>query len=201
MPRVKRGKLVLPQMTEEEIAMLANGGDRESVTHLWEHSIPQIARIAGLFIRRYPWIAHDDLAQAILVEFPRLLARFNPWRARAKNITWNKYLYFSAYRTAQDILRREDPLGISIPQKAHYPSWRRFSEITDSSTLTEQIIVDGLAKMDKGDAIAMDAIPSEPDENNTDGASGVVDRLKQTAEFHDLQYHGSIPAWERDTSP
>lgn len=197
MARVKRGKISLAIISEDDIALLARYGDKESFDYLWQLAIPQVGRIAGAFCRRYPWIDHDDLTQTMLLEFPKLVARFRPHVARAKRITWNKYLYFSLYRTGQDALRREDPLGVSIPQKSPYPSWRRFSEITDSNNLTEQIVTDGLAKIDRGDSAVLDASANQA-ENNTDVTSH--DR-KPTADYHDLLYHGSLPKWERDVLP
>jgi len=197
MARTKRGKISLAHISQDDAALLARHGDTEALSFLWSLAIPQVERIAGLFVRRYPWIDHDDLTQTMLAEFPKLVARFRPCQARAKKITWNKYLYFALYRTGQDALRREDPLGVSIPQKAKYPSWRRFSEITDSSNLTEQIIVDGLAKIDRGDSAVLDADIPAPDENNRDACKS----SKKSQEYHDYIYHGNIPRWERDALP
>ena len=142
-------------MPEDDIALISRFGDREAFEILWQRAIPQVERIAGRFTGKYPWIEHDDLTQNILVAFPKIVARYDPWRAKERRITWNKYLYFAFYRAAQDALRREDPLGVGIPQKARYPAWCRLSEISDSQNLIESIVLDGIAAIDRGEACVL----------------------------------------------
>lgn len=180
------GGIHFDKLTDDEAAVLSRHGDTEALTHLWDASIGQANRIAGLFVRRYPWINHADLTQDILVEFPKLVRRFNPDRARARGISWNKYAYFAFYRAAQDALRREDPLGISIPQKAKYPSWRLLSEVSDSPNLTQAIVLDGLNKLDRGDVAVLEG----PSEINS-WPQAEQQAARKSAEYHDFVYHGS----------
>ena len=195
MARYKRGKIDFDTLGEDETALLSHFGDTEAFNILWAASIPQVERIAGLFVRRYPWISHEDLVQTVLCDFPKLVSRYDPEKARTRNITWNKYLYFAFYRAAQDALRREDPLGVKIPQKARYPSWRRFSELTSSQALLEAIVIDGLDKIDRGDDAILDP-ENSPDENSYEG----LRRQTASPEYHDHVYHGKLP-WVRADLP
>lgn len=185
--RRKRGGIHFDRLSDDDAALLARHGDTEAHAILWHSSIDQAGRIAGLFARRYPWIDHEDLTQSILLDFPKIIRRYNPVIARAKSISWNKYAYFAFYRAAQDALRREDPLGVSIPQKAHYPSWRRFSEISGSANLIQAIVLDGLGKIDRGDSAVMD---EASESSNWPAGSTRMGRREQSPEYHDFMYHG-----------
>lgn len=184
MVRVKRGELDVPTLSDDDLALLAKHGDEEALTVLWEQAIAQVERITGLFARRYPWVEHEDLVQTVLVGFPKIVFRYDPWRAREKKISWNKYLYFAFYRATQDALRREDPLGVGIPQKAHYPNWRRFSEMTEEPCFLETIILDGIEKLDRGEPLQLSAVCDPGDENS---------KAVKTPEYHDQVYHGRLP--------
>lgn len=135
--------------TEDDLAILSFLGDDSAISRLWEQSIPLAGRVARLFTRRYGWIVHEDLTQSILVQVPRIIARFKPDVAREKQITWSKYLYFALYRACQDELRRHDPLGVKIPRKKMYPNWCVFSELTDSSEHLDAIVDEGLKRIDE----------------------------------------------------
>lgn len=179
----KCARLNYEKLTDEENALLAHFGDQGALNYLWVKVIPQVERITGLFKRRYPWFDHDDLSQSVLCEFPKIVKRYNPARAQKKNIVLNKFLYFAFYRATQDTLRKDDPLGVKIPQKKRYPSFVRFSEITENSNLIETIVVDGYEKLDRGDAPLLD--PDHPSEIHRKS-----ERSWRYASYHDRVYHG-----------
>jgi hypothetical protein len=151
---IRIDKLDLTLLTVEEVALIAHHGDKVATGKLWEEAIELAGRIANSFVRRYAWVDPDDLSQTLLLEFPKLLKRFRP----EKQVVFTKYLYFSFYHAAQDALRREDPLGIQIPQKAVYPTFthlssftRGASRITDCQTsLVDHVIAEGLERLEQG---------------------------------------------------
>jgi hypothetical protein len=194
----KQGNIDFIVLSEDDTALLSHNGDTEALAILWQKAVPQVGRIAGLFTRRYPWIDHEDLTQTMLVDFPKIIRRYDPERARSRKITWNKYAYFAFYRAAQDALRREDPLGVSIPQKAHYPSWRRFSEISDSANLIQGIVLDGLNKLDRGDPAVMDGCTIA---ENSSCFAAIPEKQGKTPEYHDYIYHGKLnQSWAKADS-
>jgi DNA-directed RNA polymerase specialized sigma subunit len=137
--------LDLTKATDNELALIAVHGDKESMVVLWERSYTTAKRIAGFFVKRYPWIDHDDLIQGITLATPKLIHRFDP----EKGVSWSTYVYHSYYRAAQDYLRKLDPLGISYPQKMHYPEWSNISALGDHRSLADSVIHDGLTKLDR----------------------------------------------------
>lgn len=143
--------------TTEELAFLAKHGDSESMRHLWESCLPTIDRIAGYFHARYPWIDQEDISQAIALEVPKIIRRFNPNKATQGA---KRYFYFGFYRAAQDCLRREDPLGVKIPHKRRYPS---FSHLCGAmgvrhgeATNFDETVIRGLENLDKGYVLDME---------------------------------------------
>lgn len=177
---VALGKIDLDTLPPDDAALIAHFGDDEATQFLWRQATIKVERIAGLFVRRYSWISHEDLCQEALIVFPKILARYNP----AKGTSWDKYLYFSVYRACQDALRREDPLGVRIPQKSRYPSWRRLSEISESNALLEGIVLDGINKIDRGEIFSYDSSDENYDQFR---------QAKPPSEYHDMVYHGSKP--------
>ena len=158
-----------------KIIVDAQSGCGIAMSTIWEAAIPQVNRVTALFVRKYPWIDHEDLSQSVLCAIPKFVRQYKSDRGTA----WNKYLYFKIYRESQDTLRREDPLGVKIPQKKHYPSWRRFSELTDSSDLTDSIVNRGIEYIDSG-------TPMNWDENIE------ITQNYTEPEHQDRQYHGRL---------
>lgn len=141
---------------EDHLAVLARYGDRDAAKLLWELSIPQVGRVTHSFAARYPWINHNDLTQDVLADFPKFLKRYDPTKAHS----WNKFLYFTIYHAAQDALRKEDPLGVRIPQKKPYPAWRRLSDLADDPYILEGVVLDGLTNLDKNYTTNLEPIAS-----------------------------------------
>lgn len=136
--------------TPEEIALLVKHGDSEALKVLWEQSLPTVDRIAGHFHRRYPWIDQEDISQAIAMAFPKIIRRFDASKATSGV---NRYLYFAFYRTGQDFLRYQDPLGIRIPGKKPYPSFSHFTPRQRERATRgggEEEINESLRNMDRG---------------------------------------------------
>ena len=124
MPRKPRKELCFTTITMDELALLSRFGSAEAERVLWSKSLPIVNRIAGHFHGKYPWVERDDIAQSVALEFPKIIRRFKPELA-PKGVSY--YLYFSFYRAAQDHMRREDPLGVRIPQKRKYPKYFHLS--------------------------------------------------------------------------
>lgn len=133
----------LKRLSFSEVALLAKYGDEAAYSYLWEAIIPNVSAVTKSFAARYPRINQEDFEQSVLCAFPKILRRYDPYRGKAFEI----YLYFSAYRLCQDLLRANDPLGVKIPQKAPYPKHFNLSEL-DQLTL-EQTINDGLDNIDR----------------------------------------------------
>lgn len=137
--------------TPDEIAMLSQHGDSEAFHRLWESTIPTIERIAGHFHARYPWIEQEDITQAVLLKVPKILRRFDSEKA-TKGVL--RYFYFSFYRAAQDFLRCQDPLGVRIPHKTHYPAFTHLEDLCPRDATPrfpgDEIIAKGLNNMDRG---------------------------------------------------
>lgn len=109
-----------------EVVELAQGGDAESLALVWEAVIPIARRVARSAAARYTWLDADDLQQDLLLGVPRFLSRF---RARNEHgHSFEKYVFFRLSFYIKDVLRREDPLGISYPQKLPYPQWSRLGD-------------------------------------------------------------------------
>lgn len=141
---------------EDHLAVMARHGDREAIKLLWELSVPQVARVTHGFAARYPWINHSDLSQDVLADFPKFIQRYDPTKAHS----WNKFFYFTIYHAAQDALRKEDPLGVRIPQKKPYPAWRRLSDLADDPYILEGVVLDGLDNLDRNYATNLDPVAS-----------------------------------------
>lgn len=144
----KRGKLELSEILDDDLAILAVFEDSEAMDELWTRMIPLVERVTRLFVNRYPWIDHNDLTQSVLVEFPKIIKRFNPNHESGNPI--RKYLYHSFWRASQDALRKEDPLGIQIPQKMPYPEWLHLSNYSEHSELIEAVTLEGYERIDSG---------------------------------------------------
>ena len=139
---------------EDDLALEAKQGNTQAFSKLWELSVPRISRIAAKICKRYPWIASEDVAGEVHLQFPKLFKRWKPERGTK----WSKFAGFAVYRAVQDVLRKEDPLGIKLPIKSRYPEWRRFSDFTNRGNLrndsvcksVEGIVNDGLDRIDRG---------------------------------------------------
>jgi DNA-directed RNA polymerase specialized sigma subunit len=144
-------KLDLSKATNHELAILAHFGDEEGSSHLWERLTTLAGKIAMTFVKRYPWVAFDDLNQSILLTYPKIISRFDPSKAK-----FEKFVAISFYRAAQDELRRQDPLGIGIPQKSHYPAYTQISNVEsrlckrDNPQMLDEIINAGVERIRKG---------------------------------------------------
>ncbi len=160
----KRGDIQMAELSDDDMAILARFGDPEALSSLWERFIPLAARVARLFANptNYHWINADDLAQSVLAEFPKIIKRYKPYHPKQVGI--RQYLYFSFYRASQDALRKEDPLGVQIPQKKKYPKWSHLCGIgntdafehDDSQSGYAQIVYDGYDRLDRGYEVNMD---------------------------------------------
>lgn len=106
----------------EELFMLA----RKANVEVYARALPIAQRVARAYCRNYTWIDPEDLTQDLMSEIPRVMYGYQEDNAFSN--TWSKYLYFKLQFKAKDILRREDPLGISYPQKKQYPQWHRLGD-------------------------------------------------------------------------
>lgn len=181
--RVAKGIIDFDTVSDDDTAILARYGDSEARNVLWSRSIDMCHKIAGSFVAKYPWITHDDLSQEVLSNFPRLLRRYRP----AQGTGWNKFLYHTFYRACQDALRLEDPLGLGIPQKMHYPFVRRFSEICDDHSSLMSEINDGIMRLRNGEPanLSPDAPPPSTYRRRGDFA-----RAGRDPKQADTSYHG-----------
>lgn len=133
------------KFTDDELALLAHFGDSQSLSELWENSVPQAIRVTRKFANKYTWIDHDDLVQSVLLNFPKFIERFKPGKS-----TINRYLYYCFYFAALDYLRAEDPLGMKFPQKGYYPEWRRLGDLSDDPDMLENVIQQSMRNLDLG---------------------------------------------------
>jgi len=115
-------KIDLSKMETDDVFLLA----RRANVEVYERALPVAQKVARAYCRRYDWISVDDLVQDLMFEIPRVMYGFREDNAAGNN--WSKYLYFKLGFKAKDILRREDPLGISHPQKKAYPQWHRLGD-------------------------------------------------------------------------
>jgi hypothetical protein len=99
---------------------------RAASIEVYERAQPIARKIAERYCKKYAWVSADDLTQNLMLEIPKIIYTFNPDN-KQKN-PWSKYLYFKLYFAAKDLLRKEDPLGISWPQKKAYPNWYRLQD-------------------------------------------------------------------------
>lgn len=136
-------------MVLDEVALLAKHNYGEAMSATWQRVIPQVQRVSGSICAKYPWVDAEDIIQNVLVEVPKLIRRWKP--EKGKN--FDRYMYFSIYRATQDALRRLDPLGVQIPQKKPYPSYRHLSEVIKGShdgRRDELTVINGLDNLDRG---------------------------------------------------
>ncbi len=117
------------ETADRETLRRALSGDPEAWKELWEWMLPMIGRRAFLTTQRYAWLDQNDIQQELCLFAPKILRAFkfsyvNPLR---------KYVYFRLVYAAKDVLRREDPLGVSWPQKGKgpYPEWHRLSDLAE----------------------------------------------------------------------
>lgn len=110
---------------------------------LWERYYEVAERVAKQFGQKYPHLDSEDLGQSVVMHFPKIVERYDP-----KHGNFDRYAKISLYRACQDECRKDDPLGIQIPQKSHYPMFVHLSafEMADP----ELVINDGLSRIDKG---------------------------------------------------
>ena len=139
------------ELSTDDLAVLASNGDSEALSLLWVAAIPRIRKMARRFTARYPWVDTGDLAQSVLLQFPKIVRRYKWKKARG----WERYLSCTIFRATQDELRKEDPLGVKIPQKKRYPAWRRLSDFCAldrgcGDGASESVIIDGYKNLDAG---------------------------------------------------
>ena len=96
---------------------------------IYTHAQQTAEKVSRNVVRRYAWIAQEDLQQELMMRVDRWVAAFDDSHA-SKN-PWSKYLYHKMAFYSKDVLRKEDPLGIGWPQRQHYPAWFRLG--SDSS--------------------------------------------------------------------
>jgi DNA-directed RNA polymerase specialized sigma24 family protein len=155
MKRIKRGRIDLDKITDEDLATLASGGDSEAFTLLWERVSPKVSSIVARSVRKQAWLSRqkEDIVQAVLVKYPVWIRRYDPAKL---STTFDKWLHFTIRRVTQDVIRQEkDSLGVSIPQKRPYPEWQYLSEYSASSKnwesgKAESAILDGIERIDRG---------------------------------------------------
>lgn len=99
---------------------------RAANVEVYQRALPVAQRVARAYCRQYTWIDPEDLTQDLMFEVPRVMYSYREDNAAANS--WSKYLYFKLQFKAKDYLRREDPLGISYPQKKQYPQWHRLGD-------------------------------------------------------------------------
>lgn len=109
-------------MTPDELYAVA----RSANVAVYERSIPVARRVARTYCKRYAWIDEDDLLQNLMFELPRILYSYRDDNSAGN--PWSKFLYHKLYFKCKDILRKEDPLGLSWPQKREYPAWHRLGD-------------------------------------------------------------------------
>jgi DNA-directed RNA polymerase specialized sigma subunit len=111
-------------MSLAELVTTAKAGDNNAVNQLWEGSFATIQKAASQVARRSSHnITEDDLTSEVVIEFPKILRRFQPERG----VKWEQYIYYAAYRAAMDRVRASDPLGLGHPivrrGRKGYPVW------------------------------------------------------------------------------
>lgn len=138
---------------EDDLALEAKQGNTQAFSKLWELSVPRISRIAAKVCKRYPWIASEDVAGEVHLQFPKLFKRWKPERGTK----WSKFAGISVYRAVQDVLRKEDPLGIKLPIKSRYPEWRRLGDLRKDfrdgfrqTSCVDGLLSDGIDRIDRG---------------------------------------------------
>lgn len=99
--------------------------DQAAIDELLARITPVAKRIAGNYCRRYAWLDAEDILQDLFADkLTQIIGRYRPGRAT----DWEKYAYHRITYAVKDILRCEDPLGISYPQKKAYPEWHRLGD-------------------------------------------------------------------------
>lgn len=98
------------------------------------HAMGLAKRIAKKTQLKYSWVDADDLQQNLLLRLQKWVAEYDP--SHESSTTWTKYLYHKMSYYVLDLLRKEDPLGISWPQRKHYPEWSRLGD-ADSAVQLE----------------------------------------------------------------
>lgn len=131
-------------LTEDELALLAHYGDEEARTVLWERLWGTCSRLAKAFCGRYPHIDFDDLSQSMLLHVPKIIDRYIVGKK-----PFMQYAAIALYRAGQDELRKNDPLGVRIPQKTHYPEFVHLSAFGCEQTL-DIAVNDGKDRIRKG---------------------------------------------------
>jgi DNA-directed RNA polymerase specialized sigma24 family protein len=130
------------ELNVDEMFMLA----RRANTEVFERALPIVQKVARAYCRRYEWINQEDLVQDLMCEVPRVMYGYREDND-AGNV-WSKYLYWRLQFKAKDVLRREDPLGISHPQKRKYPAWHRLGDES----------LDGFDPKDHRESVASDEL-------------------------------------------
>lgn len=117
------------QRIQEIIVSLKTGNDV-----LWQYMLEKTQKIAAKFCKKYYWIDGEDLTHNVLMNHKqKIFDRYNI--GDKSNTSFSKYSYHAIYRAAQDELRKEDPLGMKIPQKkkhlpgGKYPEWHRLGDM------------------------------------------------------------------------
>lgn len=130
MGKVKRGRIDLTQITDEELAILARHGDKQAFTHLWAKIIPAVKKVVNRFAKNSVWVRNnrEDIVQGVLTKYPVFIKRYD---AEKLSTTFSKWLHHTLVRITQDVLRQQkDMLGISIPQKTPYPVWSHLGSLS-----------------------------------------------------------------------
>jgi DNA-directed RNA polymerase specialized sigma subunit len=113
-------------LTSNDLVLLVHAGDNRAFEILCLSILPVAERIARNYARRYTWLDHEDIRQETLLAIHRIIKGFRP----GKGASLEKYVYHRITYEVKDVLRCEDPLGISWPQKGkgHYPEWHRLGD-------------------------------------------------------------------------
>lgn len=153
--KLKRGRIDLTAITEEELATLAAGGDKAAFSLLWEVVTPRVRNIVARSVRKQAWLSRqrEDITQSVLLKYPVWIRRYDQFKL---STTFDKWLHFTIRRVTQDVIRAEkDSLGVSIPQKKPYPQWQYLSEYSENNRAgetgkAESAILEGLERLDRG---------------------------------------------------
>ena len=117
---------------ERDLVAAAQGGSTVARDELLIALLPIAQRISRNYKRRYPWIEEEDLSQWLISDLCiRAIKRFG---LEQQKTSFGKYVYHRMVFGAKDWLRALDPLGISWPQRKHYPAWHHLESTGDTES-------------------------------------------------------------------
>lgn len=152
---MRRGKIDITKISEEDLATLAANGDTAAADYLWELLIPRVKRVVAKAVKPHKFLRwqREDLVQGVLLKYPVWICRWDRDKATG---SFDKWLYFTIRRVCQDVIREQkDTLGIGYPQKFGYPLWGhlqvgKINEIGHSDPSYDEMVQEGLERLDRG---------------------------------------------------